>query len=36
VGRMGSGVQVSVSFQIFGLRILLHSAGGGIPPRDFH
>jgi len=27
VGRIGSGVQVSASFQIFALRMFLHSAG---------
>ena len=27
VGRIGSGVRVSASFQIFALRMLLHSAG---------
>jgi len=28
VGRIGSGVRVSVSFEIFALRKLLHSVGG--------
>jgi len=28
VGRIGSGVRISASFQIFALRMLLHTAGG--------
>ena len=33
VGRIGSEVRVSVSFQIIALRILLHFAGGYLRGR---
>ena len=33
--RLGSGVRVSASFQIFALKMLLHSAGGELLPGAF-
>jgi len=35
VGRIGSGVRVSATFQIFRCKNIAALRGGGLPPRDF-